>query len=117
MHNFKELEVWNKAMALCTEIYKVTESFPNSEKYGLISQINRSRVSIPSNIAEGAGRNGNKEFNQFIGIALASSFELETQLIIAKNINYIEGQYFSGIMNSLNQVQKMLVGFKKSLNR
>ncbi|MFK7899619.1 MAG: four helix bundle protein [Cyclobacteriaceae bacterium] len=115
MHNFKELDVWKKAIEFSTTIYQITESFPNQEKYGLISQINRSCVSIPSNIAEGAGRNGNKEFQQFLGYALASSFELETQLIIAKNINYLKLDVFEQLILKLNEIQRMLVGLKKSI--
>jgi len=115
MHNFKELGVWKKSIDFCTDIYRITESFPSQEKYGLISQINRSCVSISSNIAEGAGRNGNGEFRQFLGYALASSFELETQLIIAKNIKYLTGQVFEELLLKLNEIQRMLVGLRKSI--
>ncbi|RYZ82119.1 MAG: four helix bundle protein, partial [Proteobacteria bacterium] len=69
MHNYKKLKAWQEAVELVVEVYKITREFPSSEKFGLISQINRSAVSIPSNIAEGAGRNSNGEFNQFLGIA------------------------------------------------
>lgn len=78
MHNFRELRIWQEAMEVTKVVYKVTAKFPIDERYSLTSQINRSAVSIPSNIAEGAGRNSDKEFNQFLGIALGSAFELET---------------------------------------
>ena len=85
MHNFKDLRVWQKSIQLTTDIYKLLASFPTDEKFGLISQLKRSAVSVPSNIAEGAGRNSNKEFNHFLSISLGSLFELKTQLIISKN--------------------------------
>ena len=90
MHNYKELNVWKGSKEFSVLIYKLTNSFPNSEIYGITAQINRSSVSIPSNIAEGAGRNSNKDFSRFIHIAIGSSFELETQLIIAHEIGFIK---------------------------
>lgn len=81
MHRYKKLQVWQKSIDLAVEIYKITEKLPKQVQYGLISQINRAVISIFSNIAEGAGRNTNKEFNNFLGYSLGSSFELETQLI------------------------------------
>ena len=80
MHKYKELKIWQKAMELVTDIYKVTSTFPDKERFGLISQINRAAVSIPSNIAEGAGRNSDKDFLRFLLIAHASSYETGTQL-------------------------------------
>ena len=85
MHNFKDLRVWQKSIQLTTDIYKLLASFPTDEKFGLISRLKRAAVSVPSNIAEGAGRNSNKEFNHFLSISLGSLFELKTQLIISKN--------------------------------
>ena len=90
MHKYKELLVWQKAVDLAVDVYKITKQFPNEEKFGLVSQINRCGVSISSNIAEGAGRNTTGEFNHFLGIATGSSFELETQLTIANKLGYIE---------------------------
>ena len=90
MHNFKELNYWKEAKDFSVLVYKVTSKFPSSEIYGISSQIKRAVVSIPSNIAEGAGRNTSKDFSRFIAIALGSSFELETQLIIANELDYIE---------------------------
>jgi len=90
MHNFKELTVWQDSKEFSVKIYKLTRSFPKTEIYGNTSQINRSAVSIVSNIAEGAGRNSDKDFSRFINFSIGSSFELETQLIIAFEIGYIE---------------------------
>ncbi|MFC2109612.1 four helix bundle protein [Bacteroidota bacterium] len=78
MHNFKELDVWKLSKDLCKEIYTATNNLPDSEKYGLVSQLNRSVVSIPSNIAEGSSRKSDKDFSRFIDIVLGSSFEVET---------------------------------------
>ena len=86
MHQYKELKLWQKSIDMVTRIYALTRDFPQNEKFGLVSQINRSAVSIPSNIAEGAGRNSDKEFVYFLAIAHGSSFELETQLIISRNL-------------------------------
>lgn len=107
MHKYKELKLWQKSIDLVTRIYLTTKSFPETEKFGLISQINRSAVSIPSNIAEGAGRNSDKEFLQFLSIAHASSFELETQLIISKNLNYLSVEELELLIIQIEEVQKM----------
>jgi four helix bundle protein len=104
VNKFKQLNVWQKAISLTTDIYRATEKLPSIEKFGLISQINRCTVSIPSNIAEGAGRNSPKEFKQFLGIAIGSSFELETQLIISKNIGYISEEKLNNLMIQLAEI-------------
>lgn len=83
MHRFKELEVWKKSVKLSVDIYQLTKCYPDTEKYGLVCQLNRCAISVPSNIAEGAGRNTKGEFNQFLGIATGSLFEVEAQLIIS----------------------------------
>ena len=116
MNNFRELNVWKKSMSIVTEIYKLTRHFPKEEQYGLTNQIRRCAVSIPSNIAEGAGRNGNKEFAHFLSIALGSSFELETQLIIGKRLDFMESQNFETIESELIEIQKMIRGLQKSLS-
>jgi len=107
MHKYKDLKLWQKSIDLVTSVYLLTRSFPNDEKFGLVSQINRSAVSIPSNIAEGAGRNSDKEFIQFLSIAQASSYELETQLIISKNLNYISIEELKYLSEQIEEVQKM----------
>ncbi|MET4081331.1 four helix bundle protein [Pedobacter sp. UYP30] len=115
MHKFKELKIWQKSIELVTEIYKVTSTFPDKEKFGLVSQINRASVSIPSNIAEGAGRNSTKEFLYFLSIAHASSYETETQLIISKNLNYLKINELDVLTEKLNEWQKMSYAFQSKL--
>ncbi len=115
MKTHKDLTVWNEAISLVTNIYKVTKSFPKDEQFGLTSQIRRASVSIASNIAEGAARTSKKEFKNFLSIALGSSSELETQVIISKNLNYINEKDMSYILNSISGIQKMIYGLIKSL--
>ncbi|AWW30464.1 diversity-generating retroelement protein bAvd family protein [Echinicola strongylocentroti] len=117
MHRYKELQVWKKAIDLAVEVYKITEGLPKQEKFGLISQINRAVVSIPSNIAEGAGRNSDKEFDQFLGIALGSAFELDTQLVISNKLNYIEESDFMKVSKDLETIHNMIFGLKRSLKK
>lgn len=111
MHNFKELRVWREAIELAKLVYKVTALFPQDERYGLKSQINRAVVSIPSNIAEGAGRGSDKEFAQFLKIALGSALELETQLILAEAFGFVKEPQYSELVQKTADVQKMLNGF------
>lgn len=115
MHNYKELNVWTKAVSLATDIYKSTSDFPQSELYGITSQIRRSAVSISSNIAEGAGRSTSKDFTRFLHIANGSSYELETQLIISRNLGYIKNDEFESLNDSLTEIQKMLYTFIKKI--
>lgn len=107
MHKYKELKVWQKSMELVAEVYKSTSTFPDKERFGLISQINRCSISIPSNIAEGAGRNTDKHFVQFLSIAHASSFELETQLILSEILGYLEKDRLNELLKSIEEIQKM----------
>jgi len=102
-------------MKLAREVYLVTSLFPISEKFGLVSQINRSVVSIPSNIAEGAGRNSNKELSQFLSISIGSAFELETQLLLAVDLGFISKENAENLLLTLSQIQKMLFSLKKKL--
>lgn len=115
MHRFKDLEIWKRSQELCLNVYEATNSFPNSEMFGLQSQIRRCSVSIPSNIAEGTSRNSNKEFNRFLEIALGSAFELETQLIIANRLNYIEKGTFDALSEELNSLIQMTMKFRSRL--
>ena len=114
-HNFKNLNVWIKSRALIKEVYQLVETFPNDELYGLSSQIKRSAISIPSNIAEGSGRGSDKDFERFLRIALGSSFELQTQLIISEKLGIIGNEDFDNTNNSIEELKKMIWGFKKSL--
>ena len=104
MKNFKNLKVWQRGIELVVDVYKKTNNFPNEELYGLTSQIKRSAISIPSNIAEGSGRGSKKDFNRFLDISLGSSFELETQLIIAKRLDFINDDFNFKFDHSLIKV-------------
>lgn len=115
MHNFRNLKVWKTAFELVTEIYFETKSFPKEEVFGLTSQIKRSAVSIPSNIAEGCGRNTDKQLLHFLNIAQGSACELETQLLLAEQLNYIKREQCKELVSRLQEVQKMIAGFKKTL--
>jgi len=117
MHRYKELSVWKKAMDLNASVYKITETFPSKEQFGLTNQIRRCSVSVASNIAEGAGRNSKGEFRQFLGIAVGSLFELETQLIMSKNVGYSTNDNIAKLLSSIEEVHKMLIGLKASLNK
>ena len=116
-HNFKELKVWQKTRVLIKKIYEVSAKLPSREKYGLSSQIQRAAVSIASNIAEGSGRGSDKEFIYFLNIARASSFELETQVILLNDLDYINTSEVEEILNSIEEIQKMLFGFISKLKR
>ena len=94
MRNFRNLEVWKEAIDLASLVYTLTKKFPKQEQYGLVSQINRCSVSIPSNIAEGCSRSSEKEYSRFLEIAIGSSFEMETQLEISNNLNYLDSETF-----------------------
>jgi four helix bundle protein len=107
MHNLKQLKIWGKSVDLATEVYKATAGFPKEERYGLTSQIRRSAVSIPSNIAEGAGRNTPKQFGYFLEIANGSSYELQTQLIISKRLELINDKTVELLLKELDELQKM----------
>jgi four helix bundle protein len=114
MHNLKELKTRNKAIELATNVYKITAKFPTEEKYGLTSQIRRCAVSIPSNIGEGAGRNTDNEFRHFLGISNGSSYELQTQLIISRNLNLVDDG-IEKLLAEIDQIQKMNHGLQKTL--
>ena len=115
MHNFEKLVFWQKSISLTKQIYINCKDVSSDEKFGLISQIKRCAVSIPSNIAEGSGRNTNKEFNHFLGIALGSAFELQTQLIIVKELNLLSDTVTNELLLELSSIQKMIYTFKKNL--
>ncbi|HNP18402.1 MAG TPA: four helix bundle protein [Fulvivirga sp.] len=116
MHNYRELKVWNKAVDLATEVYSLTKLFPSDERFGLISQMQRSCVSISSNIAEGAGRGTPSQFAHFLTIAYGSCFELATQLTIATNLNYVEQENFQIIDNKITEAQKMIYRLKETID-
>jgi len=115
MHNLKEIIIWKKAIDLSKSVYLLCAELPVDEKYGLINQIKRAVISIASNIAEGAGRNSDKEFLHFLGIAQGSSFELLTQLILCNELNLIEESKTTSIIEKLEEIQKMNYAFQKNL--
>jgi four helix bundle protein len=115
MKDFKSLKIWQKGIKLVVEIYKLTKEFPQEELYGLTSQMRRSAISIPSNIAEGSGRNSDKDFNRFLDISLGSSFELETQIIIARELEFLSNEDFLKLSDKVQEEQKMITGLQKSL--
>lgn len=115
MNYFKELKVWQKAIELVTETYLLTKEFPKDEIFGLTAQIRRCVVSIPSNIAEGCGRKTNKDFSNFLGIALGSSFEFETQIIISKNIGYLSEEHFGLLESEIHHIQNMIIKLQLTL--
>jgi four helix bundle protein len=116
MHRYKDLIVWQKAMELVVDLYRITEKFPLKERYGLITQMNRCAISIPSTIAEGAGRNTNKDFDHFLAISLGSSFELHSQLVLSNRLGYVELEVVEKMEVELTHIQNMIVKLKKSLN-
>lgn len=115
MSNFRSLLIWQKSMVLTTKIYFSTNNFPKEEIFGLTSQIRRSSVSIPSNIAEGSGRESDKDFLRFLNISIGSLFEMQTQLEIAKNITYLNQEKFNNLYEDSREVERMLVAFIKKI--
>lgn len=115
MKSHRDLLVWQNAVNFVTDLYRVTKSFPKEEVYGLTSQLRRTAISIPSNIAEGAARKGKQEFRQFLYVALASGAEIETQLIIAKNLGYLDESNFEDLSEKLSSIQRMTQGLIKSI--
>lgn len=115
MHRFKDLKFWKKSKSLCLDIYANTSNFPNNEQFGLTNQIRRSAVSIASNIAEGSSRSSNKDFSRFLEIASGSAYELETQLMIATEIGYLEIEKSNQLIDELNSIVQMMTKFKSTL--
>jgi four helix bundle protein len=117
MHNFRKLNIWLDAIVLAKEVYQVTLNYPKEEKYGLISQINRRSVSVPSNIAEGSSRSSGKEFSYFIEVALDSLFELETQLILFNEFGMLASQDLDELIDKIIKLQKVLTKFLMNLEQ
>lgn len=116
MHNFKRLDTWNLAMKVAKSTYELTGEFPKNEIYGMTSQVKRSAISIPSNIAEGAGRNNNGEFKHFLGIAAGSAFELETQLLLSEQFGFLSSESLQPVLGEIEILQKKLYKLINSLN-
>ena len=110
-----KLKVWQKSRQFVKEIYQITTKLPAEEKFGLTSQMRRAAISIPSNIAEGAGRNSRKEYINFLGICQGSIAELETQILIAKDLGHFNNHSAQPLLKELDEISKMIIGLKKSL--
>jgi len=117
MKTFRELIVWQKSMDFVTEIYKETKKFPKEELFGLTSQMRRSAVSIPSNISEGFGRQGLNDYLRFLNIGIASLFELQTQVEISCNLEYITKEKFTKLYESSREIERMLSSLIRKLKQ
>jgi len=115
MRNFRDYDIWQDSMDIVDKIYNAVDNFPKDERFALISQITRSAVSIPSNIAEGSGRSSGKEFARFLEFSLGSAYELETQLIIAEKRNYLNQFELDILIEELVSLQKRIGGLRKSI--
>ncbi len=115
MNKFENLNIWQKSMDLAEEVYKLMILLPNEEKFGLVSQIKRSSISIPSNIAEGAGRNSKKEFIHFLSIANGSTCELETQLLLTIKLNLLNHEQINNVLNLYKEIRNMNYSLQRSL--
>lgn len=117
MRNFKELKIWQKGFQIAVKSFKLTGMFPKEEKFGISVQITKAAVSIPSNIAEGSSRSSEKDYNRFLEISLGSSFELETQLLIAEAVGYGDNEFRKEILSDVDEEQKMLMSFMYKRNK
>ncbi len=117
MKTFRDLLIWQKAMALVTECYTITASFPKEELFGLTSQIRRCSVSIPSNISEGFARGTNKDYHRFLTISLGSLFEFQTQIEIAYNLQYITEKHFKKIYEDSRELERMMSSFINKIKK
>jgi four helix bundle protein len=115
MHRFKDLEIWKLSRIFCSRVYQVTSIFPESEKFGITNQLRRASVSIPSNIAEGSSRSSNKEFCRFLEIAIGSAYEIETQILIASDLNFLNQNEVDKLIDDLNLIIRMILKFKSTL--
>ena len=115
MADYKDLQVWQKSTRFCIEVYKITNLFPQNEQSGIVSQLRRASLSIPSNIAEGSKRSTDKSYASFLRISLGSGAEIETQLYIAKELHYLSEEDYSRLITNLTEIMKMLVSFIKKV--
>lgn len=115
MHRFKDLEIWKLSRLFCSQIYLVTANFPENEKFGLTNQLRRAAVSVPSNIAEGSSRISNKDFSRFLEIAIGSIYEIETQLLIASDLGYLNQSKLDELLHNLDLIIKMTSKFRSTL--
>ena len=115
MHNYLELKIWQRSREVVKSVYQLTDTFPKNQQYSLTNQMQRAAISIPSNIAEGAGRNTAKEFMQFLDIANGSAFELETQLFLCIDLKFGKNDEIDTIISEIKEIQKMIFKFRSSL--
>jgi four helix bundle protein len=115
MQDFTQLKVWQKAHNFTVNLYKITAKFPSEEKFGLTNQIRRASVSIESNLAEGCGRNGDKEFSRFIDIAQGSAYEVRCQLFIARDLGFLSIDSFELLLDKIDEISRMMIAFQKKL--
>ncbi len=116
MRDFHELKVWEKAHRLAISTYEITHSFPTEERFGLSSQIRRAAVSIPTNIAEGCGRSSDPEMTRFMDIAAGSASELEYQILLARDLHYLDQATYEKLTQQVHEVRRMLHAFRKKLS-
>jgi len=115
MRNFRELKVWQKAHQLVLNIYKITRHFPEDERFGLVSQIRRAAASIPTNIAEGCGRQGNRDFAHFLSMAAGSASEVDYQLLLARDLTYLPVENYQECQAAVEEIRRMLYAFIRKL--
>mgnify|MGYP003663695196 FL=1 len=116
-HNFKKLKIWQEGMEIVSENYRLTRTYPDFERFNLISQMNRSAVSIPSNISEGSSKSTNRHFIKYLENSLGSAFKWETQLIVSYNEKYLDEEKFEELETKILQIQKMIASFIDNLGK
>jgi four helix bundle protein len=117
MHNYKEIKIWQRSRKLVKEVYLLTKEYPKEEMYGLTSQVKRAVVSIPANIAEGAGRGTNKDFSHFLDVARGSLFELETLLLLSSDLEFILESHCVEVLEKTTEILLMLNSFQTNLSK
>ncbi len=115
MRDFRKLNVWEKAHHFALQVYRITKNFPSDERFGLTVQLRRAAASVPTNIAEGCGRDSERELARFMSIAAGSASEMEYQLLLACDLNYIQDETYGELIQQVNEVKKMLNSYIKKL--
>lgn len=115
MKNFEQLKIWQKGFEIAVNAIKLTSPFPQEQKFGLALQITKAAISIPSNIAEGSSRSSKKDYHRFLEISLGSSFELDTQLLIAKTVNFGQIDLIDLLLKQIDEEQKMIMSFMRKV--
>lgn len=115
VRNFKTLDIWKRSRTYVKTIYLTTAKFPGTEKFGLTSQLNRASISVPSNIAEGCGRKTEKDLSRFLDIAIGSTCEIETQIYLAYDLEFISNEAMDKLLDEITQIRKMIIGYQKTL--